>query len=269
MNLSLQRLSRIPGRLSDDLKIVTLVRNWPELLKAKLDQTPVGRIELRNGVVLESPPEMDLNFLFHEIWLDEMYAPSGYALEEGDVVVDIGGNIGVFATYAATRAKGVSVHSFEPFPKNAEFFLSNVERSRLKNVELEEVAVAGTTEPRRLHVANSWGCHSLVEDQVAKDASAIEVSCTTLDRIISKTGRCDFLKVDCEGGEYEILMSASPETLGRLRRMVLEYHDSDQGTGARLKSFLEDRGFRIDVFHGLDSTTGVLCATNPNYVGNE
>lgn len=265
MNPSIQRLSRIPARLSDDLKIMRLVKNWGSLLKAKLDKTDFRRIDLRNGVRLESPVEMDLNFIFHEIWIEEIYTYPGYELKDGDVVIDIGGNIGVFATYAATRAPNVRVFAFEPFPKNAEYFLKNVEQSGLSgSVELRNVAVAGNNDPRKLRVANSWGCHSLADAEGS--AGDIEVACTTLDQILNDTKRCDFLKIDCEGGEYEILLNAAPETLQRIHRVVMEYHDTENGSGNDLKGFFEKHRFRVDVFEKLDETTGVLSAMNLNYV---
>jgi FkbM family methyltransferase len=36
---------------------------------------------------------------------------------------------------------------------------------------------------------------------------------------------CDYLKMDCEGGEYEILTAAPDSTLQRISRMVIEYHE--------------------------------------------
>ena len=265
MDVSLSRLARIPHRLRADAKIVAMARSWPALLEAKVTRHPVPRIELRNGVVLEGPPGLDLNFLFHEIWIDETYSPPGYEITDDDVVIDIGGNIGVFATYAATRARNVSVHSFEPDPDNVKCFSSTVARSGLTNVRLEALAVAGTADPRRLYLSSCPGYHSLVNELHEDVVGTIDVGCTTLDRIISTTSRCDLLKIDCEGGEYEILRTAAPETLARVHQTVLEYHNGPTGTGHTLARMLEDRGFRIDVFRAFDHRVGLLCATNPLY----
>lgn len=234
-------------------------------MKAKLDRSRIARIEFRNGVVLESPPELDLNFLLHEIWIDRTYTPVGYEIGDGDRVVDIGGNIGVFTTYAATRARNVSVRAFEPHPMSAALFTSNVEQSGLTNVVLEPVAVAGTAAPRHLHIAAFWGCNSLMDNHGGSTVDTVEVPCTTLDSIITTTGHCDLLKLDCEGAEHEILESASPATLGRIRRIALEYHSVEQGTGDSVKRLLEQRGFRVDVFRAFDSRVGLLCATNLGY----
>src|SRR6185369_8046225 len=110
MNM-LARLRRIPQRITEDMAICRLARNWPEVLSAKLGRRPIERLILRNGVSLASPPQVDLNFLFHEIWIDKIYSPPGFDVHDGDTVVDIGGNIGVFALFAASRATSVAVHS--------------------------------------------------------------------------------------------------------------------------------------------------------------
>jgi FkbM family methyltransferase len=262
--LSLNRLSRIPKRLADDAKLFRLASNWRELLSAKRKAQSFPKIVLRNGVLLETPGEMDLNFLFHEIWLDEIYGGKGYKIGPDDTVIDIGGNIGVFAAYAASRADGVTVYSFEPFPKNAEYFLSNMAKSRLSNVTLQNLAVAGKPGTRTLRVANSWGCHSLGTDG-DKTAAGVEVQCTTLDKIISDAGKCDFLKIDCEGGEYEILRNTTEATLRAVKKIVCEYHNTEQGTGPELKELLTGKQFRVDRFDEIDARSGMLYATNLAY----
>lgn len=254
------RLARIPKRVADDLKIVRLAKNWREILAVKLTQEPLRYIILRNGVVLRSPEQVSLNFLFHEIWVDEVYAPPGYEINDGDVVVDIGANIGVFAMYAATRAKGVDVWSFEPFPKNAEYFRENLRSSNLNNIHLYQVAVGGSEGRRVLHVDNAWILHSLTEE--GSDEDGLEVECITLDRLFGKIEVCDLLKMDCEGSEYEILYSAADETISKIRRIVCEFNnaDSEVRNGIALREFLISKGFSIDPSGPLDGESGFLCA---------
>ncbi len=76
--------------------------------------------------------------------------------------------------------------------------------------------------------------------------------------------RCDLLKIDCEGSEYEILQGCTPDALSRVRRIVGEYHEGPyiNGTGKELCRFLESRSFRIDHLSPLEVDSGVFCATN-------
>jgi FkbM family methyltransferase len=262
--MDLTRISRIPKRVREDIKIITLTKNWLEILAAKLANRPYLSIKFRNGVELDSPAEVSLNFLFHEIWIDEFYSPKGYEIKSGETVVDIGANIGVFAMYAATKAPNVLVRSYEPFPKNAEYFTANQKASNVKNIEFHAVAVADIAEKRNLHVEDSWILHSLTEK--GSDDGGIEVDCVSLDQVFSDLDGCDLLKLDCEGSEYEILYAASPNTLSKIRRIVCEFNilDDKLRNGDALRDFLQNNSFVTDSLRMLEPKSGFICAMRPN-----
>lgn len=260
----LARVGRTPARLSRDAWLIRHLKNWREALIAEWTRTPLNRVRLRNGVVLESPDTIDLAFLFQEIWLRGIYSPAGYEIGSGETVIDIGGNIGVFATFAATRAPGVKVFSYEPFPENVKWFRRNIENSGLTNVQVLQQAVSGETGVRYLQVnSNNWIVHSLFNEGHATPGLAVES--ISLDDIINRNEirRCDLLKLDCEGSEYEILQRCAPETLKRVRRIVGEFHEGPHinGTGEHLCQFLKSYSFRIDNFER-DDGSGVFSAHN-------
>ncbi len=258
----ISRISRIPARCSQDIKIILLLRNWYNILTAKLNRAPLNNVSFRNGVVLKAPEHIDLAFLFHEIWVKELYSPRGYDIGKDDVVVDIGANIGVFATFAATRAPGVKVYAYEPFPANVFWLRKNAAESNLDNINIYELAVAGMPGTRTLQVNDQWITHSLYEASTKNQGLA--VNCTTLDSIINEVGRCDLLKLDCEGSEYEILSNSLPETLRRVKRIVGEYHEGPgfPGTGLELCRLLESKGFKISTMSPFEIGGGFICATN-------
>jgi FkbM family methyltransferase len=261
----LARLSRLPQRARRDLRLIGLLTNWRDALASEVSGAPLKGLRLRNGVVLDSPGTLNLAFLFHEIWVREIYAPPGYEIGPGQSVIDVGANIGVFAAYAATRAPGVRVFAYEPFPGNVEWLRRNVGASGLaEKVSVRQEAVAGERGERVLHVnPESWIVHSLVRED-ASASEEIAVTCVTLDDALDGNGieRCDLLKLDCEGSEYEILRGCTPAALARVGRIVGEYHDGQYGTGEELCRFLESRSFRIDRFEQMDAGCGLICAAN-------
>ena len=258
--MTLARLSRIPKRLLDDLKIIRIADNWREILRAKLNRNPISLAVLRNGVVLRSPNQVSLEFLFHEIWVDEVYAPTGYAIHDDDTVVDIGANIGVFAMYAATRADRVRVKSYEPFSENARYFRTNHNASKLQNIEFHQMAVADSDGVRTLHVNDAWILNSLTEK--GSSEKGVDVDCTTLDKVFEDIENCGLLKLDCEGSEYEVLYAASDSTFSKISRIVCEFNnvDDDRKNGAALSDFLLSKGFEIDPSGRLDGESGFICA---------
>ncbi len=229
-------------------------------------------IKFRSGLVLHSPLQVSLNCLFHEVWLDKIYCPLGYEIEKDNTVIDIGANIGVFTVYAATRASNVEVFAFEPFPENTDWLRKNVSESNLSNVTVYQQAVAGVTEERILQTSDSWIMHSLGETTAEKSETAnenvhsVHVQCISFNDIIERIPKCDLLKIDCEGSEYEIFYSSSPETLKKIRRIVGEYHplDKDRKNGKALCNYIESKGFDITHFTTFEDDCGIFCATNNN-----
>lgn len=261
----LARLGRIPARVYRDAWLISKLENWREALSAEWHRTPLHRVILRSGIVLNGPETIELAFLFQETWWRQIYSPPGYEIGKGETVIDIGANIGVFSTYAATRAPGVQVYSYEPFPENVKFLRQNVTASGLTNVRIHQQAVSAETGVRHLQVdSNDWIMHSLFGEPNEAEPG-LTVDCISFDEVLNSNGieYCDLLKVDCEGSEYEILQRCAPETLRRVRRIVGEYHEGPhiEGTGEELCRFLESNSFRIERFES-NVGCGEFCARN-------
>ncbi len=263
--LSAERLSKIPRRFYRDLKLIRLLQNWPRAIAIEWTGSDLKSMRLRNGVVLNAPTAINLAFLFHEIWVNEIYTPPGYKIHSGDVVIDVGANIGVFATFAATRAPGVTVHAYEPFQDCVDWLQRNVEESGLRNVHVHKAAVSGAPGEAQLQVDPSrWIVNSLFNGR--GKGESITVNCLGLNDVMEENGitLCDLLKLDCEGSEYEVLKGCTPATLKRVRRIVGEYHERPaiNGSGQELCSFLKLNSFRIDRFEQTGEDCGIICATN-------
>ncbi|MFD9064162.1 FkbM family methyltransferase [Kitasatospora purpeofusca] len=64
--------------------------------------------------------------LYDEIVTRNLYLRHGLRLCDGDLVVDVGANIGMFALFAAAQASKVTVHAFEPVPVVARALEANM-----------------------------------------------------------------------------------------------------------------------------------------------
>jgi hypothetical protein len=64
--------------------------------------------------------------------------------------------------------------------------------------------------------------------------------------------RCDFLKLDCEGAEFDILRSMSPELSRQVNKIILEYHTlphrDKQEQSRELVERLLQLGYTIDAY---------------------
>jgi FkbM family methyltransferase len=149
----------------------------------------------------------------------------------GDVILDIGAHIGLFAVYAGLRFPEVLIHAFEPFPDNCELLRENLKRNRVGNVRVHNLGVSG--DGRLLEMAtnpeNSGGasCHSFTLTHRRTGM----IPSTTLDGVFDSLGidACKLLKIDCEGSEYEILFSTS--ALPKVEYLSGEFHFNDHLLG--------------------------------------
>ncbi|MDP3790211.1 MAG: FkbM family methyltransferase, partial [Candidatus Omnitrophota bacterium] len=111
-----------------------------------------------------------------------------------------------------------------------------------KNIHIFNRGVSGKRGARRLFIDhNNPGGHSMFNGS----GGFIEIDTVSLSDIFDDNGlsHCDFLKMDCEGAEYEILYNTPLEYLKRIKSISMEYHDNGDISG--LASFLEENGFKV------------------------
>jgi FkbM family methyltransferase len=184
------------------------------------------------------------------------YNPPGYEIQPGDTVVDVGANVGTFALLAS-RAAGPSgrVIACEPDSENFALLLRNLRDNRCVNVIPAKVAVAGTAGKLTLHSGGQGGFHSLYAARLPGSPRSCEVEALTLADVFERfgVGRCDFLKVDCEGAEFEIFPALPEGHWPRILRLAMEYHGidadhtQDKPRGDALAALFEARGLRVEV----------------------
>lgn len=145
-------------------------------------------------------------------------------LQEGDVFLDVGANIGWYTVLASTRVgAGGKVIAFEPDPANAVMLRRNVEANGLTNVVVEEKALSN--EPGKLKLfldRKNLGRHSVVLKYDDKDY--VEVETLRLDDYWKDGGDIRLVKIDTEGAEGFILdgMRQTLEKHPRLE-LILEF----------------------------------------------
>jgi FkbM family methyltransferase len=187
--------------------------------------------------------------MIDEIWAYRKYDYFGFRVSPGEVVVDIGANIGTFSLYAAKVCGASRVFSFEPFVDNYRILRKNVEQNQLHGVTCVNQAVAGSRGVRTLRLDSiDPGSHSLVSGSFER---AVEVDCCTLDDVFDRfaLNKIDYLKMDCEGAEYEILENAAPR-LEKIGRISMETHTTSDRRAEDLERLLRRHGFDVRLFDG-------------------
>ena len=204
------------------------------------------RIQVRRGSWDESAAQRVVG--------DQDYLRPGHEIRPTDTVVDIGANIGCFAVVAGRAARQGRVFAFEPDRENYELSVRNAALNGLTNVVVERAAVSGTAGTLRLFKGAEVSLHTTLASRLDEPTQGEEVPAVTLQQIFDRHNitRCDFLKMNCEGAEYDILYRTPPEYLRRIDRIALEYHATADKTrvSRELAGFLVSHG--IDIFEFTD-----------------
>lgn len=224
-------------------------RNWREVWSAYRVNAPIPTLELRGGLTIEHGPGDKPILVFREIFLDQCYTRGGfYRPRLQDVVLDVGANIGVFALWLQSRARGVPVHCFEPASDTRTRLERNLAANHLEGfVHVHPCAVTNVCSMVSLKRAESSGETSLFPHATTLHGAEELVPTITLAEAVALTSASsiDFLKIDVEGSEIEIVEGADAETWGKIERVAIEYHDLFRpGCRERVTRVLERQGFR-------------------------
>lgn len=138
------------------------------------------------------------------LFLQSVYAPARVseiqnAVKEGDVVIDIGANIGYFTVLLANLVgpKG-KVYAFEPDPRNVELLQRTIEKNGWTNVIVEQKAVSNKAGELLLYQTQSWSANTLVPHE---NISTVKVPVVTLDEFLANEDHVNFVKIDTDGSE--------------------------------------------------------------------
>ena len=129
---------------------------------------------LPNGARMRFVSKPDVQFLYDEIFADECYAKHGLEIRPGATVIDVGGNIGMFALYATEKAGAEGrVFALEPIPRTFAALRENVIRNVgfFSEKSRTDATVDGEKEGEKKKAARCPSATSRVACLDAKDAA--------------------------------------------------------------------------------------------------
>src|SRR5215203_1726057 len=194
-----------------------------------------------------------INMTIREDDIIEHFTP-----KEGDVVVDIGANIGRYTIISSKRvgANG-KVVAIEAHPGNFEMLKSNIKLNQLTNVIPLNYAAYSKETKINLYLPDEQSGytmhHSIMSNYVFtkyKDKTEdkfVEVSANTLDYLLQLNEITDvnWVKIDVEGAEFEVLKGAS-NVLSKSKdiALLIEVHGLDNHRP--ILEFVSSYNFKIE-----------------------
>lgn len=172
---------------------------------------------------------------------------AGLPLGRG-TVLDVGANVGQWATVLLSMHRGAQIYCFEPSP---EAFVE-LQRNMEGKAVLHNLAASDNSEERLLFAdVPGSGLGSFYERRLPGGAqtSATQVRAVRIDAFCAEQGidHVDLLKIDSEGHELAILRGASG-ILDRVDAIQFEYGGTALDARIYLRDFFDLLGDRFDLY---------------------
>jgi FkbM family methyltransferase len=198
--------------------------------------------------------------VFNEIIGHKVYHNDFINVEENDVVIDIGFNYGLFSMISLKNNPS-KIIAFEPNPK----LVSNYQKFfNHEKIELHQKAVSNKAGIVTFNENNDPGMSTLLSDINTHNINTTyKVELINFYQFIQKNNinQIDYLKVDCEGGEYDIFDSIPNEYLtNQVKKIALEFHHKFEDKKVqKLYNKIISCGFETKIMHD-NGSIGMIYA---------
>ncbi len=211
--------------------------------------------------------------VFNEIFkLGEYRAADEVIKSAKDAIVDVGAHAGFFSLYCRALNEKAKIYAIEPEPENLKMLNQHLVENKILGVKVIAGALASQTEERQLILSADSHNHRLgqpvfrsgeeAEKTVTVQAFSFADFCKQ-----NKIKKISLLKMDIEGGEYELFEGLSEADLSMVNCIILEYHTSSKLVSRlsykQIEEKLRANGFGVQVFPShFDKTMGFIFANN-------
>lgn len=286
--------NRIFGRSNDGINTVVIsLEEWYRIhrgYRRKYDEQRIKECyqglktyRIPNNLEIAHVNEYETNYVYNEIFEEDIYLKHGIQVEDGDTVIDIGANIGLFSLYINYLYRNVQIYSFEPSPDvykalhanaaaygdNITTFNCGVSDSRknttftfYENSTVFSSVYSDENEDQQAikaivrnmisqGVDSSEMVDSFVDELTKKrlDSKQYSVQMKSVSDIIDENNiiRIDLLKVDAEKSELDVLHGIREEHWPIIKQIVMEIHDDGVKVLKTILEMLEKHGFTYEI----------------------
>ena len=203
--------------------------------------------------------------VFNEIFKFKEYRSADEVIKNAKhPVVDAGAHAGFFTMYCRALNKKVKIYAVEPEPNNLKALQRHLDENKILGVKVIAGALVGETGERKLLISKDSHNHRLVDAfSPVPDSQSESVWGFAFADFCrqNKIKKISLLKMDIEGGEYELFESFSEADLSMVNFVILEYHRGNEYKNIVEK--LRANGFGAQVFPShFDKTMGFIWANN-------
>lgn len=229
---------------------------------------PYARVRTRrlaNGYKVSYRNDYELEVIYDDIFVRNVYF---FETENPEPhIIDCGGHIGLAVLYFKSLYPRASIVTFEPNPETFFLLKDNIAQNDLSGIRAISMALSREDAKNAiLYVGedflDAWDSTNTIKPDLWPNMDqyrSISVRSTRLSPYV--TNSVDFIKLDIEGAEYDVLDELRPK-LSAVGAITLEYHQSAGNlAGRKLERIIEilrAGGYRYELLYeakpvGLDS----------------
>lgn len=218
-------------------------------------------ITLSNGFTLRTANPSEVK-VFWQVFIRQCYRiPPGCK-----IIVDAGANVGIFSLWAASQLPQAEILALEPFPETFAALSDHVRLNHIENrVHPVQLGLAAESGNRYMNADGDSPNRGVdLANEKNQTGGKVSVPCTSLADLLQQRNlkSVDFLKMDIEGCEWEVLLSTPEAVLRSIRHIQLEYHEVHAKFGytpERLFEHLAVAGHRLISREEDKYNTGMAC----------
>lgn len=175
----------------------------------------------------------DFYWIFKEIFIEENYYFKSD--REDPFIIDCGGNIGISVLYFKTIYPKSKIITFEPNPSNLKLLNENLKKNAIVGVKVYDLAL-GARDGSVDFFTHGPGTtmyeeFSIKQKKVNLDEAGLKVKAKIVRLSPYVSQRVDYLKLDVEGAESDILCELKDSgSLSKVDRIGMEYHQFSSST---------------------------------------
>lgn len=153
------------------------------------------------------------------------------AVRDGDVVFDIGANVGAYCVPIGKAHTQAKVYAFEPIELNAALIQVSLLANGVSNVRVVRQCVSDASGTVEFSLAEDSAYSSMLDTHRKSEITKFSCTATSLDDFCRQEGcRPNIVKIDVEGAELKVLQGAGTvfaAAESRPRLVLLELYDQN------------------------------------------
>jgi FkbM family methyltransferase len=192
------------------------------------------------GKIINYKSNEELIHCLKEIFFDGIYMFE--SKKENPLIIDCGAHIGMSVLNFKQQYPNARIIAFEPDFTNFQILQNNLTNWKFSNVEIFQNPVWNNHEEIIFEASGAMG--GKIINNTTNDDVSLKIRAIRLVDFLNK--EIDFLKIDIEGAEYEVIKDCK-DNLKFVKNLFVEYHSTfkDQNKLIEIISIINEAGFQF------------------------